>query len=280
MTTRLVDRSRIISYSTCKRLRFLNYEALGTGIVPVRTNVALSTGSAIHKGVELLLLGNNVDKAVEVAISEYTDLVKSKELELEMNEDQLFVFNEQYSLIEALIRVYEKIQLPKLLSEYEVLEVEKEILYPLVNEIVHGHNCDHTSKHILEGTDLLVCDGSLEPSITLMSKPDAILRDKSTGGLVVYSLKTSSSWNDTNEKANRFDIQGLSELVATEYLYKEEVEAILMNFLIKGSRSFVKDEFGQAKRIQNSPLVHAYMLDSGFSTEFRLDYTRAKGCRS
>jgi hypothetical protein len=47
----------------------------------------------------------------------------------------LYLMNRK-ALIEGLIRVYEKIQLPKLLSEYEVLEVEKEIEFPLVSHIV------------------------------------------------------------------------------------------------------------------------------------------------
>lgn len=279
----LVDRSRIIAAQTCRRLRFLNYEALGTGIVPVRTNVALSTGSAIHKGVELLLLGKSIDIAVGIALGEYEALVNNKELDLENNEEQLFVFNEQKALIEALIRVYYKIQLPLILQEYEVLEVEKEILFPLIeNKDYQCPSCDNYNCHLYKGD--YYCDTCLDTrmiklpeDITLMSKPDAILRDKSTGGLVVYSLKSSSSWNDTNEKQNKYDDQGISELIATEYLLGEEVEAIKMDFLIKGSRTKLKD--GDVyRKLQNSFLIHPYKMDTGFNDiEFRLDYTRAKG---
>jgi hypothetical protein len=47
----------------------------------------------------------------------------------------------------------------------------------------------------------LIKEDIIIPDLVLMSKPDAILRDRSTNGLVVYSLKTASTWTETNEKA-------------------------------------------------------------------------------
>jgi hypothetical protein len=284
------DRSRMLSYSSCPRERFLNYHCRGRGIVLSKLIISLSTGSAIHKGIELLLLGQPVDLAVSAALLGYETEVKSKELELEQNEDQLFVFNEQKALIEGLIRVYEKIQLPRILSEYNVLAVEKEIEYPLV---IHSYiPCNvclleykEISKYNPSCPTCVIFNKHIDKSITLMSKPDAILRDKSTGGLVVYSLKSSSSWTETNEKQNTYDDQGISELVATEYLMKEPVESIKMDFLIKGSRSLYTNPdivaalSGKPKiKLQNTFLVHPYMCDTGFgNVDIRLDYTKAKG---
>jgi hypothetical protein len=285
MTT-LVDRSRILSYQTCGRLRFLQYHCRQTGLQLSKLILPLSTGTAIHRGIELLLTNIDIDKTIEIVLNEYSNNVNSKELEIEQNESQLFVFNEQKALIEGLIRVYEKIQLPKLLQEYEVLEVEKEIEFPLYDGFKVCIYCKGTGK---EQDDLSTyncdkCNGTgkqeRDESITLMSKPDAILRDKSTGGLVVYSLKTASTWTETNEKQAKYDAQGISELIATEYLLGEEVEAVKMDYLIKGSRNYYTDyqsfEKNKAK-LQNSFLCHAYVLDSGFSQNYSIKYTKAKG---
>jgi hypothetical protein len=273
-------------------LRFLQYHCRQTGLQLSKLILPLSTGTAIHRGIELLLTGMDIDKAIDIVLNEYSSEVNSKELEIEQNESQLFVFNEQKALIEGLIRVYEKIQLPKLLAEYEVLEVEKEIEFPLVSHIVYKYSCmDCAREDIYYDTfqDLkcyscksenLIKEDIIIPDLILMSKPDAILRDKSTNGLVVYSLKTASTWTETNEKQAKYDAQGISELIATEYLMDEEVEAVKMDYLIKGSRNYYTDyqSFEKNKvKLQNSFLCHAYILDSGFSQNYSIKYTKAKG---
>lgn len=285
MTT-YTDRSRILTYQRCKRERLLEYHSLGTGVRTRKMIIPLTTGIAIHDGVTRLLKGEDIEQAIKETLDTYTKEVKKRGLEIRDDEDELFVFNEQLTLIEALIRVYEKIQLSKILEEYEVLEVEKEIIYPLtLSNLKHKQNCI-----ILLGDEMCNCP-ELNDNIILMSKPDVILRDKSTNNLVIYSLKTSSSWTDTNEKQNKYDDQGISELIATEYYYNhyadgtealihpvEQVEAIKMDFLIKGQRTSLKDDStGGYKRIQNSPLVHPYAQDAGFTMNFSLKYTKAKG---
>ncbi len=267
--TFLTDRSRIVT-NKCPRARYLQYHSQNTGIVSSKLIISLSTGIAVHNGVAVILKTGDIEQAVSIAIAEYTEEVHKKQLDIEQNENQLFVFNEQKALIEALIRIYFHIQYPKLLSEYEVLEVEKEILYTLVpsnHKVTYDGDIGHTILNKYDG-------------ITLMSKPDAILRDKSTNSLVVYSLKTSSSWTETNEKSAKYDDQGISELIAVESIYNGEVEAIKMDYLIKGQRSWVKDSeslLGSKKKIQSSFLVHPYMYDGGFTTTYSLKYTRAKG---
>jgi hypothetical protein len=286
----LTDRSRILSYQTCPRQRFLQYHALGTGIVPTKKSIPLTTGTAIHRGIQILLLTGDIEKAVEIALSEYTEYISK--YELEDTEDQLFTVNEQKCLIEGLIRVYGIVQYPKLISEYEVLEVEKEIGWNLVDSIHEEEHCIIAGIQIKQ-EDCIYCikDKIAINNITIMSKPDAILRDKSTNGLVVYSLKTSSSWNDTNEKQNKYDDQGISELIAVEnyYKYKQslkacqlgndsiEVEAIKMDFLIKGQRTLMANGDGTKIKIQNSFIVHPYLLDSGFMNQWSIKYTKAKG---
>jgi hypothetical protein len=219
------DRSRIVSFQTCPRMRFLNYHSQNTGIVPSKLILALSTGTAIHAGVEYLFRYKDVEKAVTQAIKEYSEEVMSKEIEIDENNNQLYVYNEQKALIEALIRIYWEIQYPKIVSEYEVVSIEEEINYPLVKESFNS------TQVIAVGLDKVDSEPVVTPieGITLMARPDLVLRDRSTGKLVVYSLKSSSSWTETNQKQNLYDDQGISELIATEYKYKEEVQSIKMD---------------------------------------------------
>jgi hypothetical protein len=42
-------------------------------------------------------------------------------------------------------------------------------------------------------------------------------------------------------KQVKYDAQGISELIATEYLLKEEVEAVKMDYLIKGNSNYYTD---------------------------------------
>jgi len=301
------DRSRILTFQRCSRERFLEYHVQNGGISLSKMIISLSTGIAIHDGVTSLLKIpfyyclkckkeisytenyncdgkvlniNNVDMCVELAIKNYSDEVHTRGLEIGEYEDELFVFNEQKSLIETWIRVYEKFYLHKLLEEYEVLEVEKEIVYPLTEACKECLGEGYLVYLLNDEEKKEVCDKCNGISnIILMSKPDAILRDKSTGGLVVYSLKTSSSWTETNEKQNRYDDQGISELIAVESLMKEEVQAIKMDFLIKGQRQLLSNGDGTKSKLQNSFLVHPYMYDGGFTEDWRVDYTKAKGWR-
>ena len=257
----LTDRSRIIKYQSCPRARFLNYHSRNTGITKSSVNIYTTTGSYTHRGVEYILKGEGLEQSVSRAILEYDEDNHNKQLDLDVSEDQDFVYREQRALIEALVRIYYKIQYPLILAEYEIVSVEEELLYPLV---------EPTYNTTIEGTNL---DNN---GILLMSKPDAVLRSKETDSLVVYSLKTASQWNETTQKSAKYDVQGISELVATEYKYQEEVEAIKMDYLIKGSRQLLGEK-GNKKKLQNTFLVHPYMLDSGITTQFSLSSTRAKG---
>lgn len=346
----ITDRSRILAYQTCNRFRFLLYHVLGTGITQLRENLALSVGSAVHKGIELILQSRiedeevkeidtivssyypNLDSmskellvscAIRYATSEFSALIHKSELDLEPDEDHLFVLQEQKALIEALIWVWYFVQYPKLVSEYEVLYVEKEIEWPLSqhNPIrMKCVNCDKEVQLMFAAIDNIKgrcgkCKGELKPSkwqdeILFLSRPDAILRDKSTGGLVVYSLKTASSWTETNDKQAKYDDQGISELIAVEKfmsgqcnkckgvgttlqytdvsksdmrdytcreckgsgIINEKVEAIKMEYLLKGSRKKMKDyNSDEYVKMQSSFLVHPYMRD-GIIEEYALNF--------
>lgn len=316
------DRSRSIAYGTCERLRFLNYHALETGIVPKNINLSLVIGSIVHKGVEALLKTGDIDSARNTLLKEFNNLITKPCLEGsliagENVEDEDFIF-EQRTLVEALLYVYYLIEYPKLKSEYEILEVEKEIEWNLVEPTyIVCENCFIDGIRVVNNCKTCNNTGKIAVNeILFLSRPDAILRDKSTNGLIVYSLKTASAWISSNngedsmqEKQNKYDDQGISELIAVERLYStqkavncymcnstgeyigdtcstckgkggwyedtnEKVEAIKMCYLIKGQRKSLKDYTSDSyKRIQNSFLAHPYFKDDGFNEEYALSFT-------
>ena len=184
---RLVDRSRNLSYNDCNRRRFLGYEWGGTGLSKIKATIPLFIGSCVHTGRARLLLGDDADQAVRVAVAEYDDELKRRGLELEPGEDAMYVADESEALIEALVRVYALVALPRLLEEYEVLEVEREDLWR-----------------------------DFAPGIGWMSRADALLLHKETQDLYVDSLKTAAQWDSRTDRQNQHDVQGLSEVAAIE----------------------------------------------------------------
>ena len=246
----LTDRSRIVCYHRCPRERYLCYHCNNTGIRLSKLSLPLTIGIATHKGVEGILSSQDIIQAAIVATQkEWLDKIKVKEVIdndiLEgVLEDQLAIAEEQKALIEALIWTYYYIQYSRLTQEYDIVAVEKEINWNLTDDI------------------------------TVMSRVDAILRSKDTGGLVVYSLKTASEYNDYNAARNKYDDQGISELIAVEREYKEPVEAVKMDYLIKGKRRSTKDKStGLKRRYQDSFLVHPWKMDTGLTQDYAIKYS-------
>jgi len=235
MRTGYTDRSRIETFQRCPRSRFLQYHLGGLGIESASKPLPLAVGGAVHVGLEHLLLGDGEDVAVEHAVADLaqyrtalaldtTELASQQPLDstvalhdmalqLGMSVDdpalgQLgvvdiytgagarafdnFLWQEQSGLVEGLVRAYARRRLAPLLEEYEVLEVEREGQWQL-----------HVN--YLKGLDLWFC-----------SRPDALLRERSTGHLYIQSFKTTGAWDVRKERDAQHDMQGLSEGVEVE----------------------------------------------------------------
>jgi hypothetical protein len=108
---------------------------------------------------------------------------------------------EQACLLEALVRCWARRGLPRLLEEYEVLEVEREGKWELA-------------------------DG-----LWFLSRPDALLRHRQSGDLVLQSFKTTSAMDARKLRDAERDMQGLSEGVeveqrlARQWQYAQETRA-------------------------------------------------------
>lgn len=256
------DRSRVLAFMRCSRLRFYEYHALGTGIRLKKLNLPLSVGTLIHRGRALILEHGDLEDAIKTTLEELDIAFKSKEIDLELSEDQLFVYEEQRAFVEAAIRAWYHVQYPRLMEEYEV--------------IYKPHMSTHLPKDKLIEPEIewtLTSSKETENPIIFMSRPDSILRSKSTGGIIVDSFKTTSYnsivvYNEEGEQVdkNKYDDQGISELIAVERLLGEEVESIKMEFFVKGVRkksAYNNNGVIEKRKLQQSFLVHPWKKDGG-----------------
>lgn len=278
----VTDRSRILSYGRCERMRFLNYHSLQTGFQLKKLNLSLIIGTLVHLGRSLLLEHGDLEKAISTTLEELDKEFKAKEIDLDNNEDQLFVYEEQKAFVEAAIRVWYFVQYKNLLGEYEVVDLinkeynsskQQDSNNSLFNKAIEPE----IEWTLVEGDKLY--DGNKEEfvsnsNIIFMSRPDSILRSKSTQGVVVDSFKTTAypsiiSYNEEGEQVdkNKYDDQGISELIAVERLLGEEVEGIKMEFFVKGQRkksTYTKEDGTKEQRkLQQSFLVHPWKKDNG-----------------
>ena len=228
------DRSRAETYQECPRLRYLSYEYRGRGVVPETLSLALTIGSSIHRGIADLLLGKDIEGVVGEVLEDFVGLVRQRALDLGTDEDQFDAAKEQAALLEALLRGWAECRLPRLLTEYQVIDVEGE-----------------------EECSL----GGKDKSLIWMSRPDAVLRHRGTQELTIYSIKTCAQWDQRAADQHELDMQGMSETYAVEQRLGEPVTSVQMDFLVKGRR----DEFprGSGRRRQASPLIRGWRQSFG-----------------
>ncbi len=235
-----------MEYQRCPRARLVGHHNRGRIIVLSRMAIPLATGIHVHTGIAHLLVGGNVDLAVKTAVAAYRQEIETRGLDYQEGEDAYFVASEQMALTEGMVRAYHHYQLPKLLAEYTILEVER-------------NDDEHMAViHDAKGAPVF---------LRWRSRADALLLEKATDDLQILSLKTAASWDDRRDNENRHDDQGLSEVWAVEQRLRRlhdgraeageglsswpdemingflgtpsppRIQAIKMEFLIKGSRN-------------------------------------------
>ena len=157
--------------------------------MPSYASVPLVTGSAVHKGVEVLaqqvLAGSEVKlaPALRATKEEYEKDVANRVLADTLTDAQEQVKEEQLALALGLVRIWYRIELPQLLAEYEIVQSEKSMEFVLSEAL----------------------------RIKFLSKADLLLKSRETGELYVYSLKTVKDWTKRSEASYSNDLQGLTE---------------------------------------------------------------------
>lgn len=256
----LTSRTRYESYLQCPRLGFLAYDASnGTSVGGwMRRALALplATGSHVHTALAALLTGAELESVVTDVLAGYRAEVAERGLDIEAGEIA-DVADEQAALVEALVRAWARVRLPRWLDEFEVVDVER------------------------EESAVLAADEGGKPGVTLMARADAIVRRKADRRLFV------ASWKTVNEAGERWyhnfevDAQLLTETLAVEQRLGEPIAGVLVEGLVKGRRTPEKDSEGNILAYrQGSPLIYGYKFPGNLPLEpasYDWNYTRKKG---
>ena len=134
------------------------------------------------------------------------------------SEFERYLFTEQSALVEGLVRAYARRRLLPLLSEFEVLEVEREGEWKLGTYGCEYCGSTGTTRITMADGPLPCnyCGGAGETELWFMSRPDALLRHRQTNELYLLSYKTTGQWDVRKAKDIEHDMQGLSEGVEVE----------------------------------------------------------------
>jgi PD-(D/E)XK nuclease superfamily len=227
------DRSRISDTEKCDRLRWWRYEAFGTGIEQPGQWLDPLIGTAVHNGVEALLQGLPLYEAVARAIGTI-DRAQSEGpiLIFRLGPDHEADIAEAKLLAEALIRGWAMVRLPKLMAEFEVIAVEREM-----------HKDFEFQGH----------------TIRLLTRSDIVMRRKSDGSIFIRNLKTASRVDDKWRSKWRYDMSTFSEALAVEEALGEPVAGTIMEGFIKGSREAWPK--GSGDYHWSSPLIRPWKQD-------------------
>lgn len=249
------DRSRQIEQ--CDRRRYLRYHAgpAGRGVDVAMKSEDLLLGSAVHAGLEDLLVNHHVEGASEMASAW---LRAQREQILVQDDEQMWrivpevaqlLVEEQAALAEALVYAFGRRQLPQLMVKYEVVSLEEEIAWPLWQDETTG---------------------------VMMSRPDAILRDRQSRKLYPVSYKTIKDFDEATIEGLVTQTQNFTEGHACYHRYGEWPAGILYFYFLKGAK--YKDKELGWKRYTNS-LVRPWFNEqmSGGTPrpqDFRMEYER------
>lgn len=255
------DRSRIESYQVCPRLRWWGYEWGRTdeeigGLEPELARLELEIGSGVHAGVAALLTYAKrhglTDPVIEDAVALGTaafavETARGIALPQSLTPEAVeFKRREGAAMVEGMVWLAGLRIVPAILERFEVLEVER------------------------EGW------ASLTPEIRFAYRPDALLRERETGDLYIWSLKTASEMYEAEFKRS---MQGLSEVWAREQDNLEHdhdfvdtpkrIMGVQMCYLLKGRK--YEDKVRGCK-VHYSPLTRAFLRDDGLSHEWAWSY--------
>lgn len=242
------DRSRIVAYRNCPRLRYWTYHHAGSGIVPAGTSIPLMLGSAFHEVVAQLRVAGDPAPVISAAAEALRGTMHEgipPGADLDAAE---FLVHEQVRLLEGLSWAWVRVRLPMIQEEFEPVVVEREILWPM------GHTTVGDST--VEVVDMVRCD--------------VLERRRADGALFYREYKTTSTGDE--EWAKQFDTstQILANLLAVRETLHEEVAGVIIEGVIKGSRAKDRSKtspfFGQ--RVQQSVLCYVYDTPTGLELEW------------
>lgn len=176
-----------------------------------------------------------------------------------------YLTEELKAQVEGMIRAYARRRLRPLLTEFEVLEVEREGEWHLTDTLLPGtrhqwvRNIDHDSFCVECGVAAddpqgeKYCEAPRTAEIWFASRHDALLRERSTGFLYLQSYKTTGSWDRRKEAEAQIDMQGLSEAVDVDRRLAEAWQ--LCNSKVVMSEEHQQERSDRLSEIANPAVV-------------------------
>lgn len=217
----ILDRSRVEARQKCPYLRFTHYHApvlvdgtmFTSGVMRRAAAVPLVTGSTVHHSLALMLQGADEDTAIHEANLEYDKIVANRGFSELRDTPLAWTIREQRALGEGLGRIANRRVVKKLMQNFEILDVEQEILAWLGD----------------------VDDDRGGVTFLWASRLDALMRDKS-GMVTVLNWKTQKKWRDDDAEKLRLDMQTAGEAWAAQEFYDLAVPGVQYIFLLKGEQ--------------------------------------------
>lgn len=236
-----VDRSRMQEAHNCMRLRWWRYHFAGRGLEPRAASLALLEGGIIHRGIELLLGGGDIESIIAEVLPDFVAELRARGTSSGAADD-LFVL-EQSCLLECLLRAWDQVRLGEIKAEFEVVRVEPEIRW--------------------------VMDAGPPEMIDLV-RPDTILRRRLDSRLFYREWKTTSSGGEDWAAGWEHTSQALANIAALQDTLKERIWGMQVEGFVKGRRDREKRKtskfFGQP--IQQSWLCYAWKKNGALAPDW------------
>lgn len=239
-------------------LRYLEYHSgpFGYGIRRKGTSLPLATGTYVHEALADILLNAQVGQLVgplvpantlttvpesaipvirtlirKAAAKYIAEVEKRGYFDVEASKDNTYMANEQATLVEGLCWAWVRIMLPLILREFEIIRVEQEEAYVIDCTCV-GYTTfkDQAAFHTITA-HAPNCQG-----IAIQSKPDIILRQRSSGRVGNHDFKTTSSVSETTVEEYKESVQMTVGTMGAEVSLREPIDHYFIHVLIKGSR--------------------------------------------
>jgi PD-(D/E)XK nuclease superfamily len=248
----LTDRSRVDTREECPRKRYLNYdfEVDGAlkGVQRVMHSLPLLNGTEIHEAHAQVLMGEDLDTVVAAMRVRYRAQVEARGVFNEADPEGLI--SEQLNLLEAMLRAFVALWMPRILDEFTIVGIET----PL--------------------------DWALAPGLVQKLRFDVTARRKSDNQLVIIDFKSMDYLSDV--WALKLEVSNQTSLYveAAEELYGEPVEMAYLAML-KGSwrKDTARSSPFYEQKIQASPYLYAYAIEGNGMTIYQTAYTPKKGYR-
>lgn len=230
------DRSRLDTAAHCPREYYWQYAFLGLGIDKLRQLPVwdLLIGTYVHEGVESVLRGVDGKSAAKAAEAAYVQAIQPLLATIELGERHaltMMEFQQATDLVLALVYGWSLIGYPRYNAQYELVDIEREEELAFV---VNGHE------------------------ITMLTRADIISKLRNSDLHIIHNLKTVSNPDKKWAEQWQYDMQTLTERLATETRLGKEIIGVVIEGLAKGSKAQQEWPPGSGFRQHSQPLIWAW----------------------